>query len=297
MIYALLGTFIVGYTSVNIEKNHQLRVDGKKLVAAISEPMKWVETLSIHMGRKIIEHNDSNDLDFINDLFRKTLEMQGLSNRLVSWSMLSWSDQKHRLLVNTLDGVVLKNPEDLTLRQYTWRARYNPWMLQIAQTSKGILSDTLIIPVAVGVSNSRDEFQGAIVSGINAKKLLSEVEQVIDSGNAFLVVNRDSFYSDPNKVVIASANSPHSAKDYEKLPDLVERLKDWIDPYGKTPITIAAGRFKYSQYALLEGQQMAVLVGFNRIEFWQNVFSAWMKLFISVMLLRFLVRELKNSKK
>lgn len=292
----LIGTFLVSYSIVNTRKNHQMRVDARKLNSTISEPIEWIETLSIHMGRRIAAHNDYNDLAYIDNLFKETLKLQGLSSRIVSWSMFSWSNRKNKLVVNALDGI-RENPEDLGERQYAWRSKYNPWMLQITKTARGMLSNTVIIPVAVGVSNSRDEFQGAIISGINAKEMINRAEAVVNSGNAFLLVNRDTFHSEPEKIVIASANSPHVAADYDKLPALVELLKDWIDPSGQTPITIKAGKYKFSHYSLIEGYQLAVLVGYNYIEFWINVFTLWMELLIGIGLLVFLGREFGYLKK
>ncbi len=292
----LVTSFVASYTLVNVKKNHQLMVDGRRLNAAISEPIEWIETLSIHMGRKIVEHNNYDDLPFIDNLLKESFKMQGLSDRIISWSMFSWSNKKQKLVVNTLDGI-RKEPEDLMQRQYTWRARYNPWMLQITKTGRGMLSNTVIIPVAVGVSNSRDEFQGAIVSGINAKELLNRAEGVMNSGNAFLLVNRDTFHSDPEKIVLASSNSPYVAKDYDKLPALVEKLKDWIDPSGSVPSAINAGRYKYSHYNLVEGYQLAILVGFNRLEFWGDVFALGMQFFIGGTALCFLIGEAGNFRK
>jgi len=246
------------------------------------------------MGKKIVDHNKYDDLPFIDNLFKETLKMQGLSDRIVSWSMFSWSNRNQKLVVNTLDGI-RKEPEDLVQREYTWRARYNPWMLQITKTGRGMLSNTMIIPVAVGISNSRDEFQGAIISGVNAKELLNRAEAVMTSGNAFLVVNRDTFHTDPEKIVIASSNSPHVAKDYSKLSALVSNLKDWMDQSGSTPISIKAGRYKYTQYSLIEGYQLAILVGFNRLEFWTDVISLAMQFFIGGMAICLIKNCRKND--
>ncbi len=296
ILILLTASFVIGYTLENIKKNHQLLVDARKLKSAISEPIEWVETISIHMGKKIVEHDNPNDLQFIDNLFKETQKMQGISTRMVSWSMFTWSGKKHKLLVNTLDGIS-KNPEDLRERPYSWRAGYNPWMLQITKTGRGMLSNMFVIPVAVGVANSRDEFQGSIITGMNAKDLLSRAEMSISSNNAFLLVNRDVFYTDPEKILLASANSPNVAKDYEKLPALVEQLKDWIDPFGSLPTSINAGRYKFSNYILIDGYQLAVLVGFDRIEFWKNVVALSMQIFIGTLLIYFLINQFVNSGK
>lgn len=285
-----IGSLLISYTVVNTKKNHQLMTDARKLSLVVSEPIEWIETLSVHMGKKIVEHNDYKDLPFINKMFKETLQMQGVANRIISWSMFSWSNKDHQLTVNAVDGI-RKNPEDLIERQYTWRARYSPWMIQVTKAGVGMLSNTLIIPAAVGVSNIRDEFQGAIVSGINAKELLRKAEESVSSGNAFLILNRDTFHTDSEKILLSSSNSSKASKDYEKLPALVEKLRDWVDPAGSSPITISAGRYKYNYYRLIEGYQLAVLVGFNRLEFWGDVFVLWMQLLIGSLALSFLTRE------
>ena len=40
----LVASFVASYTLVNVKKNHQLMVDGRRLNAAISEPIEWIET-------------------------------------------------------------------------------------------------------------------------------------------------------------------------------------------------------------------------------------------------------------
>jgi hypothetical protein len=46
--------------------------------------------------------------------------------------MFSWGDKKHRLSVNTMEGIS-KTKQSLASRRYSWRARYEAWELQFLQ--------------------------------------------------------------------------------------------------------------------------------------------------------------------
>ncbi len=271
-------------------------MDARKLTSVVSEPFEWIETISIHMGRLIVEGGKTQDLKFIDNLFKETLKMQGVSNRLISWSGFSWGSKNHKLMVNSLDGI-RKEPEDLMDRQYTSRTSYTPWSLQITKTGRGMLSNMVIVPVAVGTTNIRDQFQGSIISGINVKELLNRAESVVTSNNAFLVVNRDPYNMESEKIILSSANTPSSSQDYEKISELVEKLRNWVDPAGSLPTSLKAGRYKFSHYRLVEGHQLAVFVGFNRLEFWGNIFALGMQLFVGSLAVCFLVHEVGHLRR
>ncbi len=291
----LVVSFLTSYVIVDARQRHQLKVDSQKLNLVISETMDWVTTISVNVGRKIVAHKNYNDLQFIKTALKDVVVNHGFSERIVSWSMISWGDKNHKLVVNAVEGIK-SNPDDLISRRYTSRSSYTPWSLQINKTDRGLLSDTIIIPAVVGVSDDLDQFQGLVISGINAKKLLSRAEEVINPESAFLVINRDIFYTDQEKVVLASSNTPDFKNDHSKISYLVDKLKDWINPEGKSPVAINIGVYKYDYYKLLDGYQLAIVMGFNRLEFWGRVIYLGGQLFIGFLAISFLIGELRKNK-
>ncbi len=289
-------SFFTSYFIIEAKQNHQLQVDAKKLDLVISETMDWVSTISSNVGKKIVAHNKYNDLQFINNLLKEVVHNHGFSNRIVSWSMISWGNKNHKLVVNAVEGIK-SDPDNLITRRYTSRSSYTPWDLQVNKTDRGLLSNTYVIPVTVGVSDERDQFQGLLISGINAKELLSKAEKSVDSESAFLVINRDIFYVDQDKVVLSSSNTPSMENNYKQISNLVERLKDWVNHDGKTPVSVNIGVYKYNYYRLLEDYQLAIVMGFNRLEFWGRVFALGFQLFIGLMAAYFLIGELGNMHK
>jgi hypothetical protein len=292
----LLVSFLISYTIVEARQRHQLKVDSQKLNLVISETLDWVTTISVNVGKKIVAHKNYDDLQFIRTVLKDVVANHGFSERIVSWSMISWGNKNHKLVVNAVEGVK-SNPDDLISRRYTSRSSYTPWSLQINKTDHGLLSDTIVIPAVVGVADDRDQFQGLVISGINAKKLLSKAEESIDSKSAFLVINRDVFYTDQEKVVLASSNTPDLESNHKKISYLVDKLKDWISLEEKSPVAINVGVYKYNYYRLMDGYQLAIVMGFNRLEFWGRVFSLGGQLFIGFLATVFLISELRKNKK
>ncbi len=160
----------------------------------------------------------------------------------------------------------------------------------------GIVSKNWIIPAAIGIANSRDEYVGIIIAGVNIKKLTSRVENSIKSDNAFIVaskeiVNRDN---NDNRVLLLSSNSPQNIKNHAAISSIVDDLKDWKPHSGSLKKVIKTGRFKYNYYKLLDSHSMVILVGFDRVEFWKNVVYSAFMLAVAPLLLMLLLRKAKN---
>jgi hypothetical protein len=261
----------------------------------MSEAIDYVSSLGTYLGRQVSDNNRYEDWNYINKLFKETISLQGASSNVSSWAMFSWGDKKHNLMVNTMTGIS-KNPlESLVDRNYTWRAKYEPWTLQFSRPIYGFVSKTWILPAAIGISNIRDEFKGSVIVGINIKTLLSRAENSVRSGNAFILANRDTYNQDENKIIFVSSNSPKSSESYIKLSAMVDKYKDWMDHSGSMMKNITAGRFKYTYYQIIEGYPLIILVGFNRLEFWGNVLFLTAQMTIILMLLVVLWQEKKES--
>ena len=295
MLLILAIAFIVSYSLENTRTRHQLVSDARKLNAVISEPIDYVNALSMYMGKKISDNNKYEDLKYIDALFKETLIYRGSTNKSISWPMFSWGDKKHRLAVNTMEGIS-KTKQSLASRGYSWRARYEPWELQFSKPISGMISKTWVLPVALGIANSRDEFKGTIITGINIKEMITRAESVLNSGNSFILVNRDPFNQDMDKIILSSSNAPHFSQDYKRIPRIVEKCRDWMEQSGTMAQYIKAGRYKYTYYSMISGHPLVIFVGFNRITFWVNVLSAMVNYTIFAMAILLLGREVLTKK-
>lgn len=291
----LVVSFFISYLAENIKKRHQLSSDASRLNTVISEAINHVNSIGTYLGRKIADNDKYEDWQYIYNLFKETASLQISSDNISSWAIFSWGDSEHRLKVNTVSGIS-KNPESLIDRNYTWRAKYEPWTMQFSKPVYGIVSKTWILPSAIGVSNIRDEFKGSVITGINIKALLNKSESSLRSNNAFILANRDAFNKDGDKIILSSSNSPKSDTNYIELSTMVEKYKDWMNQSGTMQTSFTAGRFKYSYYQMIEGYPLIIFVGFNRLEFWGNVALLTAQMTIVLMLLSVLWQEKKGKK-
>ncbi len=266
----LAVSLLISYLIENSKRQNELISDSRKIDGVISENFDYVHTLGVFLGKQIIVNNHAEDVQYIDKLFKDSMRLQGPVDSAIAWSMFSWANKKNKLAVNTVIGINT-NLDSLTERPYIWRSRYQPWTLQFSKPDRGIISNSFIMPAAVGITNGRDEYLGTIIAGINIKKLTSRVEAVLKSSNAFIVVSRDEMGNDDTKMFFSSSNTPKIAKDYMKIANIVSKYKEWDDQAGKMSEPILAGRFKFSYYKILEGYPLIIFVGFNQVEFWKNI--------------------------
>lgn len=287
--------FLISYL-VELDKvRSSMITDSRNIDNVISESFDHINTLGIYLGKQIVKNNRYNDLIYINWLLKDVMSSQGSVDSVLSWTMFSWGDKQNDLVVNTVSGIN-PTPESIAERGYVWRARYEKWKLQLGIPTYGIVSNNWIIPAGIGISNSRDEYVGIIIAGVNIKKLISRVENSIKSDNAFIVaskeiVNRDN---NDNRVLLLSSNSPQNIKNHTAISAVVDDLKDWQPHSGSLRKAIKTGRFKYNYYKLVDKHSMVILVGFDRVEFWKNVICLAFTIAVAPLLFMLLVGKGKN---
>lgn len=291
----LVLSFITNFTLERIRVRAQMASDANRIYNAVSEPLDYIKNLSINLGKIIADNNKFDDLNYIEKLFRNTAMVQGSGPNILSWAMFNWGDKKNHLTVNTVKGIS-KNPEDLGERPYVWQASSNKWTFQIFKPDTGRISGMWILPAAVGVGDSHDNFRGMIIVGINLKSLLNRAEMTVDSGNAFVLMNRDQFYQFDDRRIISSSNSPQGSKHYEKISESINKYKDWAGESGSMPSSLKAGKFKFTHYHNIPGYPMVIFVGFNRLEFWRNVLIYTAKATIIVLISCFFAERIVEKK-
>ncbi len=292
----LIISFLVGYSIESSKKRQQLATDAKKVANVVSNAVDYVSALSIYLGETIARDEKYDDYEFIYNLFKETAYNQDSIGETLSWAMFNWGDEKHRLVVRTVDGVQL-TPINLIDRSYTWRSKYERWKLQFAKPDYGRVSKTWVLPAALGISNPSDQFMGSIITGINLRTLLRKTESVVNSGNAFIIANRDAFNQDQDKIILASSNTPKISQDYKKLPEIVDNFRDWMNSSGTMESKINSGRYSFTYYYLIQDHPLVVMTGYNRLSFWSSIISSTAKIFIVLFVICMLTREKRKKDK
>lgn len=297
----LLVALIFSFFIEKSKTRYSLSSDARKIDNLVSGYLDHISTLGTYLGNKVADNNKSEDLPYINNLFHESMQMQGENDHVIYWSLFSWSNKKNKLMVNTLFGI-LENPISLNERPYIWRARYDSWKIKLSQPTTSLLNQTPIIPVGIGITNKKGDHLGIIGTGINVKKLAKEIENIITSDNAFILVNQDTISKeDSSNILLSSSNLPRFSSDYNKIPEFIEGHKIWMKDSGSLDKSLSTSRFKFTYFQEVANYPITILVGFNKMQFWDNILITTLKIaaLITTLFLvsTLLCREISDEKK
>jgi len=110
----------------------------------------------------------------------------------IAWNAFSWIDSNNKLVVDGTDGII-KNPSDLSDRDYLKVTSKSPDILVFGETVTGAISGRRIIPVAMGVFSDKNVYLGTLVFGFDLDRILSKLEKTIGNEDFdFVVLHNDN---------------------------------------------------------------------------------------------------------
>ncbi len=231
-----------------------------------------------YLGDVIIKHNKYNNITEISYLLTAT----GDSNiKSLTTSYISWADDKGIITVSGKAGILKDKTKNILSRDYYRTAREHPWTLKLSSISKSIFSSKLVLPTAMGITNTSGEFLGYLVLGLNVAELEKHLKlRFLKNGYHFLVVDNES-----GGVLIASD---------ETLINQPELLKDKIWQQG---FTHNGNVYDFNE--IIKHYNLSVFVGYNKklylYAFFQEIFPQFIEIFVFLFFLVLLLSFFKNK--
>jgi len=128
-----------------------------------------------------LSENGAND-KFVAELFLVVSNNSSLEtiSMTVPWSMLSWLNHKD---FHTVDGIsgVLKNPVNLSFREYLKTSKDPSSQPFIAEPIYGAMTKIHQLPIAYGAFDRNQNYLGTILFCFDIKKVFNKVESLINN--------------------------------------------------------------------------------------------------------------------
>jgi signal transduction histidine kinase len=171
----------------------------------------------------------------------------------VTWSALTWIDAYDKLVVDGITGVI-KNPVDLSFREYLKISKGKFDQTFVAETINGSITGRLQIPIAIGIANDRKKYLGTLLFCFDVDKLFAKISRLIPSRNLDFAIIRDS------KIITKSDNFDEKSffKNLPKrtLGEVIERQTIfspdkqffYVKDFAKYPFAIAISYKKQESY-------------------------------------------------
>ncbi len=159
-------------------ENESLRID-RALIVEIENASYILESV----GRQIANMKEP-DLDQINLLFQ-SFDRKDYAKS----SFFSWGNAEQMLVDSSVTGI-LKQPIDISDRDYIKKSITQPWVLHIGKPIHGRISNKWVLPLSLGITNKKGVYIGALILSLDITSLTREISKVIkEQGISFAITN------------------------------------------------------------------------------------------------------------
>lgn len=217
--YSLLKTFVIHSAIIltvfstysvwsclkiyNIEREKiidTLQVHSERMSRALMDSMDYTEHMMNYMAKQIVVDSDKGkDKKYIYELL-KSFKFDMTLGKLLSWSTFMWANDQFKIEVDGTRGI-LKEPVDLSKRDYIPYTVSQPWKLHIGQPVFGAMSELWVLPAGLGGVNKNGKYQGSVVTGIKVDGVKALLQNAVtDPKISFMML-------DSNYVQLASSTS------------------------------------------------------------------------------------------
>lgn len=261
---AVLATVLIisgwfTYTTYNFYSGGVTRIlekESDRVESTLADEIQKAGYLLSALGKQITL-NDTTDLNKLEKLL-KTFDRPDHI-----YSIFSWVNLDKRVVVSSNRGTI-KDPVDVSDRDYVIKAALNPWSVQIGRPIEGRVSERWVIPIAMGVTDYTGQYAGTIMVSLDISQLTQHISRLVkQEGVSFAVISKTlvplTQVSDDKEFI--AHNFPS-----EKLMD----INFTANPTGMIKKgSLFWGEGNYSYYKVSKDYPYIILLGYD--SFYNNV--------------------------
>ena len=256
---AVLFVFVLisgGITYRTYEKHSEriavdLEKEAQRIESVISREMENVSFMLTSLGRQIIIVEPERDYTKISNI------LKSFDNKNYIYSIFSWTDVDKKLVVSSNKGI-LKDPVDISDRDFIQQASADSWKLHIGRPIEGRVSGKWVIPVSMGITDYTGKFLGIISISLDIDILTEQILNLARrDGISFALVSKEMV-----KLAEISENKNFINDNFP--------AKKFVDvDFDKNPSgliskgSIVWGTGVYSYYRTSENYPYIVLIGYD----------------------------------
>ncbi len=203
-----------------------------------------------YMGKELSQTSNLTN-EKILSIFREATNLKNFEQDYFSWVLFDWVNEKDQLTVNSSLGI-FADPKNFSEQNFVKNAKQNMWNLTISEPTLGSISNVRIIPMALSIENSKYNYLGTIIVGIDINKLENKLRKDIQLQNIhFVVVDKK------NNIILTSDRKLKQPSAIE-LANFLESSENFNE-YFEEPLEIGenyyyiASNFEELNYVVFTG--------------------------------------------
>lgn len=165
---------------------------------------------------------NSRDVHYIEGIMSK-FKINPKVENILTWTAFSWANPSHKIVVDVMYGI-LKEPIDLSHRDYISRTVKEPGRMHLGKPVFGSTSKTWMIPAGIGALDQHNNYIGTMTIGFNISALIDKFKDAINmEGIDFVLIDKSL------KVVLKSSDNIDNFRSQElsrdsKLYNIVSKI-------------------------------------------------------------------------
>jgi|CXWL01.1.fsa_nt_gi signal transduction histidine kinase len=162
----------------------ELEKEAARIESTISTEMGNASYMLASLGRQII-------IDPDRDYTKLAQALKSFDNKNHIYSIFSWTNTDKKMVISSNKGV-LKEPVDISDRDFIQQAATDSWKMHIGRPIEGRVSGRWVIPVSMGITDDTGKFIGIISLSIDIEVLTNHIRNLVKrDGVSFAVVTKD----------------------------------------------------------------------------------------------------------
>ncbi|MBM3618450.1 MAG: HAMP domain-containing protein, partial [Alphaproteobacteria bacterium] len=209
---ALLTSLWVAYETFSDEAERissQLSEEAGRIDKGFDSEIDRARYVLESVGRQIIQENTS-------DKTRIAQMLRAFDGNNEYYSVFLWVDSNLQAVTSSREGI-LNEPIDLADRPYIQQSKQQPFRIKIGQPSTGRISERMVIPMAMGLTDQTGRFIGSVTLSIDIENLSNRIKGYIHNPRvSFSILNSEG---------IALSNDDELSKGEAADEALLERVR------------------------------------------------------------------------
>lgn len=161
---------------------HELETEAERIDRAFHSEIERASYLLEAIGRQIIQRG-TNDKTIIAQMLRS----YDTNNDF--YSVFLWVDDNQQAVTSSRQGV-LEKPVDISDRGYIKKSLAEPFAVQIGKPLKSRVSERLIIPLSMGLTDYTGKYIGTVTLSLDLERLTQNVQDYLRNDKvAFSILN------------------------------------------------------------------------------------------------------------
>lgn len=184
---ALLTSLWVAYEAFTDESKRistQLEEEALRIDKALNLEISRASYVLESVGRQVIQRG-------VEDKTQIAQMLRAFDSNNEYYSVFLWVDDDLQAVTSSRQGV-LDVPVDLSDRVYIQQSKQFPFHIQIGKPTQGRISETLVIPLAMGLTDHTGRYIGSVTLSIDLQNLTENVQEYLHNNDVGFTILSDS---------------------------------------------------------------------------------------------------------